>query len=175
VSQSLDQRRAKFALDRVKAVLKKDAEAEAHNLTIVQNDGQIKRPLCSSEYRSYARSMPFSILSNGLGQTLAIQLARSAGDNRAALTSGLLLTHVTGWLVSANGWGAASPYKFAGKITSARCKSDELIEMIVQGETTEYVRAQAEAIAFLKWLKKFAEALIVEEDNPPAADVDGGR
>jgi CRISPR-associated protein Cmr5 len=131
INRTLDQRRATFALAKVTSV------------TTHEN---------ASEYRAYARSLPFKILSNGLGQALAMELAASTKKEG----HGLLLEHVTAWLTAPDGWGS-SPY--SGNLQNGPLSTD-LITLIIDGSAQDLVRAQFETMAYLKWLKKFAEALI---------------
>jgi CRISPR-associated protein Cmr5 len=132
INRTLDQKRAEFALAKVTSV------ATHEN---------------ASEYRAYARSLPFKILSNGLGQALAMELAASTKKEG----HGLLLEHVTAWLTATDGWGS-SPY--SGKVAENKYRSTELIQLIIARSAQDLVRAQFETMAYLKWLKKFAEALI---------------
>jgi CRISPR-associated protein Cmr5 len=95
-------------------------------------------------YRSYAESLPATIVTNGLGQACATLLARANGRKDDAHY--LLYAHLEEWL----------------------CRSEDpvfpqanaLIEAIVKNDQRRYVRAQAEALAYLVWLKKFAQAFL---------------
>jgi CRISPR-associated protein Cmr5 len=139
INRTLDQKRAEFALKKVQEVAKHEQEVAKHGN--------------ASEYRAYARSLPFKILSNGLGQALAMELAASTKKEG----HGLLLEHVTAWLTATDGWGS-SPY--SGKVAENKYRSTELIQLIIARSAQDLVRAQFETMAYLKWLKKFAEALI---------------
>jgi CRISPR-associated protein Cmr5 len=99
------------------------------------------------EYKSLAKSAPADIQSNGLGQTLAFWRAKGydkgrpkdGGDNAHAQ----LLKHVSEWV--------------RDQLTLAGSK--EMLEWIAKDATTDqYRRAAAEAMAFLAWVKRFAEA-----------------
>ena len=148
-SLTLEQRRAAFALVRVKAAAGKPF---------------------ARDYRAYARNLPAVVLANGLGQAIALKLAQSArqdGDGH-----GLLLDHVTAWLVEADGWGASSPYLGKAKANaSGQYRDTQLIEAIVSGSDGDFVRAQMEVMGFLKWVKTFAEALIEAREVEGASDV----
>jgi len=99
------------------------------------------------KYTSYVKALPATILQNGLGQAMATLLAKGEeGDHR------LLYDHVKEWLCSND---EASVYQ--GKSCLMTAITDE-------GEE-KYLWAQAEALAYLTWLKKFALAFLVTEDK----------
>ncbi len=135
--RSLEQDRAKAAWECVDNVSK--------------NGKNEKGKSFAKDYGSLAKDAPAHIQSNGLGQTLAFWRAKGFvkgkpkdGDNEHAH----LLADVSKWV---------------GK----QIKSDEnlnLLEWVIKdANTNNYRRATAEAMAFLQWLKRFAEAELSEE------------
>ncbi|MEW6636478.1 MAG: type III-B CRISPR module-associated protein Cmr5 [Actinomycetota bacterium] len=101
-------------------------------------------------YKSYVSSLPAGILTTGLGQAAATLLAsakigrdRRTVDNKAYE---MLYEHLSGWLC---GGDEESPYP-----------AGDLLENITTHDQDSYLRAQAEALAHLVWLKKFAEAFL---------------
>jgi len=148
---TLDQRRAVFALARVQG------------LDRLQN---------RQEYRAYIRAFPATVIRAGLGQALALELSQSAGKAPGAADHKEVLNHVSAWLVAKDGWGPHSPYA-ANDRTSAESYADTaLIRAIMAGPEAHMIRAQTEVMAFAKWLKVFAEALIPprDADAPGAAE-----
>ncbi len=128
-AQTFEQKRAKHALDRIKALQKEKAGA----------------------YVSYVNALPAAILMNGLGQALATELAAGGAHRQLAID-------VSKWLLCDE---AHSKYKDAAE--GERAEYDDaqrLIGRIVAGEQKAYLRAQAEAIAYVTWLKKFANAFL---------------
>ena len=100
----------------------------------------------AKEYGSLAKRAPADIQSNGLGQTLAFWRAKGYDKgkpkNNGANEHYQLLLHVSEWVKN-------------------QLKYDQqlLLDWIVQkASTDEYRRATAEAMAFLAWVKRFAEA-----------------
>lgn len=95
-------------------------------------------------FGSYVQRLPATIVMNGLGQAMASELAAARGckdeDERAHKT---LFELVESWLQKCNAYP----------------KTDLMIA-IVQGNQEDYVRAQAEALAYLDWLKKFSQAYL---------------
>jgi CRISPR-associated protein Cmr5 len=97
---------------------------------------QVKEKKFAAEYRSLARSATADIQANGLGQTLAFWRAKGYENGQPKPNSEhcTLLDHVSRWLAGQLKW-------------------------ITQRATTpEYRVATVEAIAFLNWVKRFAEA-----------------
>ncbi len=93
------------------------------------------------DYGSLARSAPADIQSNGLGQTLAFWRAKGKEEHKA------IYAHVTDWV------------KKQMNVT----QPDLLAWVMSQASTDQYRQATAEAMAFLQWLKRFAEAELGEE------------
>lgn len=98
------------------------------------------------EYSSLAKKAPADIQANGLGQTLAFWRAKgfNGGKDSGNTADYQLLQHVTEWLNSDK---------------SLNLGKTNLVEWVSREATVvEYRQATAEAIAFLVWLKRFAEA-----------------
>lgn len=92
----------------------------------------------AKKYGQLAKSAPADIQANGLGQTLAFWRAKPKEEHSQAL-----FKDVSDWVKKQMGLPAQKT----------------LLEWIMQdARTDEYRRATAEAIAFLNWLKRFAEA-----------------
>jgi CRISPR-associated protein Cmr5 len=137
---SLDQRRAAHALKRVEELEKEDAKI-------------------AGRYVGYVKALPATILSNGLGQALATELAaRDEAHDRLA-------EHVARWLLEAPG----SPY---GKDLPKADHAKVLLNRIVVGDQRAYVWGQAEAIAYVGWLKKLAVAFL-SKDSPSKQEAQG--
>lgn len=150
---TLDQRRAKFALERVRLV-------NDRYPGVPQGGGAGGNRETAREYRAYVRGLPAVIISNGLGQAIAMELAQSQ-RKQGGEAHGLLLDHVTAWLVSEEGWGSSSPYLRSAKSDAqGRYRTAALIGAIIEKSEADMARAQIEVMAFMKWLKIFAVALI---------------
>jgi CRISPR-associated protein Cmr5 len=139
---------SKLSLDQLRA---------AHALARIEELGE-KNAKIAGKYVGYVKALPAAILSNGLGQALATELAaRDAAHDRLA-------DHVARWLLEAPG----SPYRPAPSDGHAK----ELLGRIVTGNQRDYVWAQAEAIAYVGWLKKFAVAFL-SKDSPSRQEAEG--
>lgn len=101
------------------------------------------------KYVPYVKALPATIILSGLGQALAMEKAGAKKMPGHAL----LFEHMDDWL--RNGW-QTGPYGEFDNILSAITKCDE----------ASYIRAQAEAMEYLEWLKKFAVAFLVEDKGP---------
>lgn len=101
----------------------------------------------AKEYGQLARGAPADIMISGLGQTMAFWRAKGY-DNGRPKGNGQnahyqLLEHLSDWL----------------KKRFHTAESGDVVEWIVQkASVAEYRRASAEALAYLTWLKRFAEA-----------------
>ncbi|WP_028962577.1 type III-B CRISPR module-associated protein Cmr5 [Sulfobacillus thermosulfidooxidans] len=102
-----------------------------------------------ARYKSYAKGLPASILSNGLGQALATLLSASKGNHKDAHY--VLYHHIEQWLCRSH---PLAPYQGAQNV----------MEAITQHDSTAYRVAQMEAMAYLVWLKKFAAAYLLGEE-----------
>jgi CRISPR-associated protein Cmr5 len=102
-------------------------------------------------YVSYVSAFPATIVMNGLGQALVTQLAKANGDRQNS--HHLLFDHVASWL--------------SQQITELRSPSQtdftHVVQRMMAADQDVYLRAQAEAMAYLNWLKQFARAYLNEK------------
>jgi CRISPR-associated protein Cmr5 len=112
---------------------------------------EIQNESYQSKFRSYVERLPASIVMNGLGQALASELA-AAGRGEEGKNDGeahkRLFEEIEGWLL---------------KERRIYSKEAKLMSAIVNGSQEQYILAQAEAIAYLEWLKKFSQAFLKKE------------
>jgi CRISPR-associated protein Cmr5 len=128
--QTMDQQRAKFALQGVQ-------KAKA----------QLKPEECK-EYHSHVSALPFMIHANGLGQAAAFYQSKAVKN----LDYKLIYQLLSDWLTKEN-----QPFK--GRT--------DLLDGITNSDMQAYIAAQAEAMVFINWVKRFAEAYMreVEKNN----------
>ncbi|NLU33508.1 MAG: type III-B CRISPR module-associated protein Cmr5 [Wolinella succinogenes] len=91
------------------------------------------------EFVSYASGFPMMIHTNGLGQAVAFYAGKKEKEYKE------LLNMLKEWL-------ASTDRPFAGE--------PDLLNAITNNNMQTYMLAQAEAMAYLVWVKKFAKALI---------------
>ncbi len=124
-----------------------------HALKRIRDAGdKYKKDEDREKFVSYAENAPASILINGLGQAAATLLAQAKGvpeDPHRAVYDAL-----QDWLCRDS---TMAPYK-PGK---------DLLTAITEGDRDSYLHAQAEALAYLEWYKKFAVALLKKPDKQP--------
>jgi CRISPR-associated protein Cmr5 len=101
------------------------------------------------KYGSLARKVPMLVLTNGLGQTLAFLKAK--GKNDPADEHTVLFRHLSSWVLSQ-------------VASSTPASNGDLLQWVLQNDSAAYRRATTEALAFLAWLKRFAEAELPTED-----------
>jgi CRISPR-associated protein Cmr5 len=121
--QTIQQQRAKYALDCVQEAAKDKA--------------------IHKEYKSYASNLPAMIHMNGLGQAAAFFKSKSDTHRK-------LYDLLSDWLCCHN-----QPY--------AGCAN--LLEGITTKDMHHYRLAQAEAQALMDWVKKFAKAFMITEED----------
>lgn len=133
--RSLEQERAKAAWDKISDVRNKQLQEKDH---------------FGKEYGSLAKSAPTDIQTNGLGQTLAFWRAKGYEKGQPKHNGNnahyQLLVHLSSWL------------REQLKLPISQDAESVLNWIVEKATTEEYRRATAEAIAFLSWIKRFAEA-----------------
>jgi CRISPR-associated protein Cmr5 len=110
------------------------------------------------KYGSLARKVPTLVLTNGLGQTLAFLLAKAKRHEPEqkrsveAKAHDLLFVHLSNWVLS-----QVAP--------STTVSNGDLLKWVLENDSAAYRRATLEALAFLTWLKRFAEAELPTEEE----------
>lgn len=99
------------------------------------------------EYRSYIRRLPTMILTNGLGQALAFVVAKSENGNAYEL----IYKQLTNYMKS----------KYITKIQMPQDEK-EFLKWVISCDSQTYRYITQEILAFLNWLKRFAEGMIEE-------------
>lgn len=87
-------------------------------------------------YNSIVRKVPSYVLTNGLGQTLAFLRAKGGAEKT-------LYDHLSAWVL--------------GRVRSEG-EDGSLLEWLLTQDSAVYRRATVETLAYLNWLKRFAEA-----------------
>lgn len=128
-----------------------DLQRAEHALQAVE---ALKSNTKNGHYVSYVRALPANILQNGLGQALATLLSAAKGERDDLHRK--LYDQMQAWLCN-----DADDAPYAGK--------QNLIEAITKGDERDYLRAHAEALAYLVWLKKFAVAFLNEPGQDEAS------
>lgn len=90
------------------------------------------------KYGSLVRGLPSLIQSDGLGQTLAFLKAKAGGKQDKEHM--VAYNHVAAWMQQELG------------------VQGDFLEWLLKQSSTDYRRATAEVLAYLNWLKRFAEA-----------------
>ena len=128
IKQTLQQQRAKHALVYVKEAKQKYQENKE----------------LEEKFVATAKDIPASIRINGLGQAMASLQAQAKSNQEDPLLS--IFNALQGWLCRDK---PEAPY---------RSTFPDLMRSIVEGDRASYLFAQAEALAYLEWYKKFAVA-----------------
>lgn len=128
------------------------------------------RPPAYGNLRAYVENLPTTIVMNGLGQAMATELAAARLGEENSSTGNRDLSELIKSLKGPAGGKRDSDDRahellfciVQDWLRMGRVYSDDLdlMEAIVTGNQREYVRAQAEALAYLEWLKKFSQAFL---------------
>ena len=107
---------------------------------------EVKGKQFESDYARYVKNAPAMILTNGLGSTLAFYLSKSKkkDENNAY---NILYKHINEWLEK-----------------RGFCKGDA-IEWIINTDSMKVFQATQEILALLNWMKKFAKAMLEEDEH----------
>jgi len=136
--QGIESGRAKFAWDCAKNALEKlDRKKQ-------------------KEYKSYVKKIPEYIKTNGLGAALAFVFSKRQKDPKKPKNAyDLIYRQIGEWLS-----------KEDNKHLWSGCNSNnELIEKIISCNSSSYRALTIEVLAFLNWLRRFAEGLIEEGES----------
>ncbi|MGC1246155.1 MAG: type III-B CRISPR module-associated protein Cmr5 [Spirulinaceae cyanobacterium] len=117
-----------------------------------ENIKEIKQqsPEQQKKYGTIAYKLPTLIQVNGLAQTLAFLKAKGETHHKKALK------HLSDWVCKRFQWHNDTDLN----------DTDLLGKLLLQNtDTQQYRLATAEALAFLQWLKRFAEAELEREDS----------
>lgn len=116
------------------------------------NVTEVKPQNYQGEYGALAKKFPMLILTNGLGQALAFLRAKDKPQHRT------LYKHISAWVTE--------------QIYVVESGDDELLERLIgavqgcESNSNIYRRATTETLAFVAWLKRFAEAeLTIKEGD----------
>jgi CRISPR-associated protein Cmr5 len=102
-----------------------------------------------TKYSSLTKKFPALVLTNGLGQALAFLRAKGKDEHK------VLYRHISVWV--------------SGRIYNGT-NDDKLLERLIGGvrgascDSNTYRHATTEALAFISWLKRFAEAELRSEE-----------
>lgn len=99
-------------------------------------------------YRSYVDRLGPAILRNGLGQAMAGELAAASGDGEDRQAHQCLHDNLESWLCGEDGY-----------------RDRPLLEALIGGGEPAYLRAHAEALAWLEWHKRFCRAYLKKDEK----------
>lgn len=138
-----------------KTTLEQDRAAHAFKCVEQMANQAAKQAELASCYRSYAESLPTHIVMGGIGQAMATEWAAARSgegesDKPGRRAHAQLANDLAAWLSTRKIYDNVA-FKDAGR---------SLIEAMMKGDQDKYLRAQAEALAWLVWLKKFCQATL---------------
>ena len=131
-------------------VSNRQAEEQKRAAQAAQDVDQIARKpdeKLKNSYRDLARKTAANIQLSGLGQSLAFLRAKAGPEHKGE--HWWLYQHVSKWVMK--------------QLKQPDSEGDRLLEWIVTQDSSTYRRATIEALAYLGWLKRLAEALLPEK------------
>ncbi len=144
----------KITIDKINNLLEniKDfSKKEYNNISVTEKKVVEFMIKLKKDYRSYVKKLPQMILSNGLGQSMAFVFSKKKEGNAYAF----IYQQISEYLNSNN------------TIRISKDKDKDLLEWIISLDSHNYRYATEEVLAFLNWLRRFAEGMIEvsEEEN----------
>jgi len=159
-ARTTEQKRADHALKTIRALKNLDHGQGSDN----------KSPPIYGNLRAYVENLPTTIVMSGLGQAMATELAAARmGEDDSSIGRCELSEMIKFLQVPARGKRSSDErahellfcivqdWLWEERVYS---RDQDLMEAIVRGDQKKYVRAQAEALAYLEWLKKFSQAFL---------------
>lgn len=133
----LEQGRAKFAYECAKegSLLDKKKEYKDKNYK-------------SKEYKAYTKKIPMLIKTNGLGATFAFMFSKGG-------TYEFIGDQILDWL----------SHDQKGLLSKEIKEFKDLNEYVISRKSYEYRMITIEILSFFNWLRRFAEGLIVEDND----------
>jgi CRISPR-associated protein Cmr5 len=108
----------------------------------------------SKEYKAYIKKIPMLIKSNGLASALAFVKAKSTTEtSKAGYAYYVINEQLTQWLKQ----------EPKGILSDKLNNNVDLVKAVLELNSDEYRAVTNEVLAFLTWLKRFAEGLIEGE------------
>ena len=182
--QTLEQERAASAWDDVQEVIGKaqsigqavererldkgDSSEEA------QTKGQTASDGFKKTYRALTRNMSALVVTAGLGQALAFLRAKS-GNKSESKEQTWLYRHVSAWVLKRLHPDETARNSLVEWLLKRPGQSDRgqaeqvvweyLLEWLLDQSSDVYRRATTETLAYLNWLKRFAEAELPEPEG----------
>lgn len=118
------------------------------------NDEESKK--LKESYKSVSKKLPVLIKTNGLGQTLAFVKSKHAKQDKPKNGYDKLYKQIGDWL--------------RNESANQSVPSGELVEQIIQLNSSTYRQVTVETLALLNWMRRFVDGLMkdvkeAEEDN----------
>lgn len=110
----------------------------------------------AGNYQTYAKDLPMLIKTNGLGAALAFVQAKASDNGGRAEAYEQLYEDVSNWLSTEDRKYLLDP---------ARADGDDLVQQVVSLDSSPYRAVTREVLAYLSWLRRFAEGRIDTNDD----------
>lgn len=131
-------------------------------------EGKSLNPKVDVAYKSYTRKIPTLIKTNGLGATFAYILSKSKReDTKKGFAYKRIYEQVDNWLRAETHGTFENIFQFipTTRVVNGQEQPIELVEALIQLNSSEYRAVTNEVITLFGWLKRFSEGLIEGEDD----------
>lgn len=136
----------------VKLALSNPRDLDRSRAEVAWNDIQtVKKQGYQAKYGSLARKMPSLVQTNGLAQTLAYLEAKGKRNDPKSRKEHFVVAfdHLSNWICD----------------NRLRIGTGNLLSRVLKMDNQSYRLITNEALAFLQWLKRFAEAELGNEED----------
>lgn len=108
----------------------------------IRKISDLKNDEIEKKYKSFAKKSSALLLTNGLGNTLAFYQSKSGENKSEAQAYKHLYKHIDAWL------------------KNQKLIDQDVMQWIISERTSslEVIKATKETLAFINWLKRFADA-----------------
>ena len=137
MSQTIQQQRAKYALQQISRLQDTLTQEQQKNLV------------------SYATSLPAMIHMNGLGQAMAF--CKTKGSNKGLDETDDKKRSYNALYQIVSDWLCQKPQVYQ--------HADNVLQGITEQSLQDYQLAQTETLLLMSWVNKFAKAFLAEEEN----------
>ncbi|AFM05732.1 CRISPR-associated protein, Cmr5 family [Bernardetia litoralis DSM 6794] len=148
--KKLEQGRAEFAYQ----CAEKGNEVSLKKTDVFENEVYYK----DSKYKSYVKSIPMMIKANGLGATFAFILSKGAKDKKSDKAGTEKNPKNAYDLIYLQTYNYLSSFDKLDLFDNT--KKEDLVNVIISKDSSQYRYLTVETLAFFNWLRRFAEGLV---------------
>jgi CRISPR type III-B/RAMP module-associated protein Cmr5 len=132
-------------------------------------------PEQARRYKPYVNAFPALILGAGLGQAVATYMAAAGRGGGQAESYQAILRQLESWLCRECRWSLYLEAVAGEPASTSKSHGERLLMRIIRGNRNQLRAGTTEALAYVAWLKKLANALIKDEAAPASDPGNGAK